>query len=61
MKRSCKSKPTIVLISLIVLSLGTVPAIVRAEAEADRADKTGFREVLVGFIDSIFERDTADK
>ena len=49
MKRSSKSKPTIVLMSLIVLSLGTVLAIARAEA--DGADKTGFREVLVGFIE----------
>jgi len=61
MKPSSRGKPTIVLISLIVLSLGTVLAVARAEAEADRADKIGFREVLIGFIDSIFERDRADK
>ncbi|MGB5922897.1 MAG: hypothetical protein WBH36_11750, partial [Syntrophobacteria bacterium] len=59
MKRSSKGKLTIVLMSLIVLSLGTVLAIAWAEAEPDRADKTGFREVLVGLIDSIFERDRA--
>ncbi|MGW8208054.1 MAG: hypothetical protein ACWGO2_03520, partial [Syntrophobacteria bacterium] len=61
MKRSRKSKPTIVLTSLIVLSLLTVLAIARAESEADRADKTDFREVLVGVIDSIFERDRGDE
>ena len=41
MKRSSRGKSTIVLISLIVLSLGTVLAIARAAAEAERADKTG--------------------
>ena len=61
MKRSSRSKPTIVLISLIVLSLGMVLAIARAAAEAERADKTGFREVLVGVIDSIFERDRVEE
>ena len=59
MKRSSQGKPTIVLISLIVLSLGTGLAIAWAQAEADRADKTGFREVVVSVIDSIFERDRA--
>ena len=61
MKRSSRSKSTIVLISLIVLSLGTVLAIARAAAEAERADKTGFREVLVGLIDSIFERERVEE
>jgi octaheme c-type cytochrome (tetrathionate reductase family) len=61
MKRSSQGKPTMVFISLIVLSLLTVLPIARAEAEADRADKTDFREVLVGVIDSIFERDRGDE
>ncbi|UCG21431.1 MAG: hypothetical protein JSU80_02240, partial [Deltaproteobacteria bacterium] len=60
MKRSSKSKPTIVLISLIVLLLLTVLAVALSAAEPEGADKTGFREVLVGFIDSIFERDRAE-
>ena len=61
MKGSSKSKPTIVLTSLIVLSLLTVLAVARSAAQTEGADQTGFREVLVGLIDSVFERDRGDE
>ena len=62
MKRSSKSKPTIVLTGLVVLSLLTVLAVARSAAnEPGGADKTGLRQVLVGLIDSIFERDRPEE
>jgi octaheme c-type cytochrome (tetrathionate reductase family) len=62
MKRSRKSKPTIVLTGLLVLSLLTVLAVSRSAAdEPEGADKTGVREVLVSIIDSIFERDRPEE
>jgi len=60
MKRSIKSKPTIVLMGLTVFLLLTVLAVVLLAAEPEGDDKTGFREVLVGIIDSIFEGDRAE-
>jgi len=61
MKRWSKSKLTIVRMSVIALSLAAALAVAQSETEPKRADKTGFREVLVGLIDSVFESDTADK
>ena len=61
MKGSSKINKTVVVLSLIVLTLGITVAAVRAGDKPDNADNAGLREVLVGFIDSIFERATPVK
>ena len=61
MKGSSKINKTVVVLSLIVLILVITVAAVRSGDKPDNAGNAGLREVLVGFIDSIFERATPVK